>query len=159
MPVVPTHLIPFRDACDAFLRSGCIPPPEKHELKDLRVLNISLAFAERRAERHARCRSAARGCAAHALPPSIYLWCLWWRFFRIFRNSPLLGAMPKQRAASGSHPSVSPRVRCAMIDLRQAAPRRSAARTLRRMRCTGSNGCFRMYSASLVKQRSTRTSG
>ena len=44
MPVVPTHLIPFRDACDAFLRSGCIPPPEKHELKDLRVLNISLAF-------------------------------------------------------------------------------------------------------------------
>lgn len=42
MPVVPTHLIPFRDACDAFLRSGCIPPPEKHELKDLRVLNISL---------------------------------------------------------------------------------------------------------------------
>jgi len=32
------------------------------------------------------------------------LWCLWWRFLRIFRNSPL-GAMPKQRAASGSHPS------------------------------------------------------
>ena len=37
----------------------------------------------------------ARGCAAHALPPSIYLWCLWWRFFRIFRNSPLRTSPPQ----------------------------------------------------------------
>ena len=64
----------------------CLLPRTECSLLGTSLRFTSAAFGrpppegtERRPERHARCRSTARGCAAPALPPSIYLWCLWWR--------------------------------------------------------------------------------
>ena len=109
------------EVCGVLTRSWRLATPrntlENDDFTDLRVLGGQARMGERVPHATTNQPTAGRNflldlLSRHTNWPEelgrparrLCLWCLWWRFLWIFRKSPL-GAMPKQRAASGSHPS------------------------------------------------------